>query len=147
MLSQFLAPSLRQLPSSQAVAHGQACRLVGSDGEDTEPLCEAIFPKQRQALDVPLPISRVDDTDRRYERGGQSPPSEDDLNQCASRSAVSVIERVDGLELRMCDRSLDEGRKPFVVAKRAQVHEQSLDVLRRRRHEVRATRIVVVAAD
>src|SRR2546422_960845 len=121
MLAQFLAPRLLQLPNSQAVAHGQSCRLVGSDGKDAEPLCDAIFPEQRQALDVPLLISREDDTDWRHERGGQSPPSEDDLNHCSSRSAVSVIEGVDGLELRMCDRSLDEGREPFVLAKRAQV--------------------------
>src|SRR5258705_11109571 len=84
MLAQFLAPGLLQLANSHAVAHGQACRLVGSDGEETEPLCDAIFPEQGQALDVPLPISREDDTDRRHERcehwlrssseGGEWPP-------------------------------------------------------------------------
>ncbi len=132
MLSQFLAPRLLQLPNSQAVADGQARRMVGSDSEDVEPLSEAIFPEQRQPLDVPPLVSCEDDADWRHERGGQSPSPEDDLNQCSSRSAVSVVERVDGLELRMCDRSLDEGRKPFVVAERAQVHEQSLDLLRRR---------------
>src|SRR5207245_9396614 len=101
----------------------------------------------RQGRDGSLPGSRGDVTDGGHVRGSQSPPSEDDVEQFSSRSAVSVIERVDGLDLRMCDRSLHEGRKPFVVAKRAQVHEQSLDVLWRWRHEVRATRIVVVAAD
>src|SRR5437879_12507387 len=136
MCSQFLAPRLLQLANSHAVAHGQACRLVGSDGEETEPLCDVIFPEQRQALDVPLPISREDDTDRRHERGGQSPPSEDDLNQCSSRYAVSVIERVDGLELRMCDRRLDEGREPFVVARRREVREATRGDMRWRRHEV-----------
>ena len=44
-------------------------------------------------------------------------------------------------------RRLDERAERFVVAERAQVREQSLDVLGRWQHEVRATGIVVVAAD
>src|SRR5438046_3951010 len=147
MLSQFTPPRMPLRPAPAPVTDGPARRMCGSDSEYVEPLSAAIFPEQRQPPDVPPLVSREDDADWRHECGGQSPSPEDDLNQCSSRSAVSVVERVDGLELRMCDRSLDEGRKPFVVAKRAQVHEQSLNVLWRWRHEVRATRIVVVAAD
>jgi hypothetical protein len=61
----------------------------------------------------------------------------------------AILERVDRLELRVCDGGLDQNQRWEVVAvaELGEVGEQSCQVLGRWRHEVRAAGVVVVAAD
>ena len=62
-------------------------------------------------------------------------------------AAVAVVERVDGLELGVGDGGLDQRWEMVAVAELAQVGEELRHVLGRRRDEVGAAGVVVVAAD
>ena len=69
------------------------------------------------------------------------------MDECSSRSAVSVDERVDGLELRMSDGRLCDGGKVVGTGESAEVRDQLLDVLMRGWDERSRARVVAASAD
>ena len=69
------------------------------------------------------------------------------MDEGAADAAVPVRERVDGLELRVGDRGLDDGREVRPVHERDQVVHEALHVLGRGRDEVGAAGVVGVPAN
>ncbi len=69
------------------------------------------------------------------------------MNQRAPGSAVPIAERVDRLELSVHQGGLDERRKKIAGDRTAEIVQEPGDVLHRRRYEIRAARVVVVATD
>jgi hypothetical protein len=53
-------------------------------------------------------VAREHHTNRRHIGRRQSAAPQNDLNEGAPGPAVAILERVDGLELRVRDRGLDE---------------------------------------
>ena len=89
----------------------------------------------------------------KHERDGsenarrQSPAAQDEMDEGASRPAVSIHERMDGLELCVRDRGLGDCGKLVGVAEGAQVVEEPRDVLGRRGNVRGRAGVVVAAAD
>jgi hypothetical protein len=69
------------------------------------------------------------------------------VDQGAPGPAVAVDERMDRLELRVCDCGLRDRGERILVAERAQIFEQVGHILGGRRHERGRARIVTAAAD
>jgi len=67
-------------------------------------------------------------------------PAEDDQDQSPADATVSILERVDRLELSVCDRCLDHRRDISAIAEGAQVIEQLGNELVRRGDELGVSR-------
>jgi len=92
-------------------------------------------------------MSHKDQADGRDERGRNASPPENNLHKRAPGSAVPIRERVNGLELGVCDRRLQEPGQSLVVAECAEIVHQPLDFLGWRRNVVRAAGVIVVSPD
>jgi len=69
------------------------------------------------------------------------------MNQCATSPAISVHERMDGLELSVSNGGLGNGRHGILIAEGTQVFKQAKYLLTGRRDEIRSARTVAAAAD
>jgi hypothetical protein len=88
-----------------------------------------------------------DETDRRHVARCKAPPAEHHVNQRAPRPSVAVRKRVNGLELCVGERRLDQGRIVVGVGEFNEVIEQGGNVLRRWRDVLRSARVEIVPAD
>jgi hypothetical protein len=68
-----------------------------------------------EALDVLVRPGREDEADGWNEAGRDPAAAEDDVDEGATGASVSVGERMDGLELRVRDRRLDQRRMIVAV--------------------------------
>ncbi len=71
---------------------------------------------------------------------GESPVSEHALQECTTGAAIAVGERVNGLELRVCDRGLSEHRHVGATREGDDVSHQRWDTAVVGRHEQRGVR-------
>jgi len=69
------------------------------------------------------------------------------MNESTAGTSIAIHERMNGLELRMGDCRLRDGRKRVVVAESDKVRDEARDELRGRRDEYRGAWIVCVAPD
>ena len=69
------------------------------------------------------------------------------MDERAASAPIAVIERMYGLELCVEQCGPNEGRKRVVRVGLTEIAEQGRDMLRRRRDEIGATRIVVIPSD
>jgi hypothetical protein len=69
------------------------------------------------------------------------------MDQSSARSSVSVHKGMDGLELRVCNGGLHDGRQRIVVTELDEILHQVFHTLGRRRHERGVARVVVASAD
>jgi hypothetical protein len=90
-----------------------------------------------EALDVLVRPGREDEADGWNEAGRDPAAAEDDVDEGATGASVSVGERMDGLELRVRDRRLDQRRMIVAVDILDEIAQQGFDVVRRRRDEAR----------
>ena len=98
--------------------------------------------KCRQPRDVVIGPGGQNKTDGWDEAGGEAAAAEDDVDQGASGASVPVGEGVDGLELGVGDRGLNERRVLVSIDVGGEVLEQLGDVLGRWGHERCATEVV-----
>ncbi len=115
--------------------------------EDLEPSLEVPFSVRYEPVDISLFVLCEHHADRRHEVRCDVPALQDDLHQNAPRSPVAVLVRVDRFELCVCECRLGERRQRLGIAESAEVVEEGVHLLGWRRYEVRAARVVVVAAD
>jgi hypothetical protein len=69
------------------------------------------------------------------------------MHQSPARTSVTVVKGVYRLELRVYESRLYERRKCVVVDRSAQIDDERIDLFLRRRDEVRAAGIVVIATN
>src|SRR5215204_3522253 len=125
----------------------EMCRPSGCTGELLDPRADVVAAEGSQPFDIALLTRREDDAHGREVFGCHSATPKHDVNECASRASVTVVERVNRLELRVHERRLHDGWKAFVVDDVTKVIEQRAHVLEGRRYELGAARVVVVSAD
>jgi hypothetical protein len=103
VVTELGAPFLLQGLDSAEVALGQARRLGGGDGEALDPVVEVTVSVLDQPVDVPILVGGEDDADGRDVARCQASPAEEDVDEGTAGPAVAVLERVDRLELCVCD--------------------------------------------
>lgn len=84
--------------------------------------------------------------DRWQNMRDDSPASQNDIYERPTRPSIAITERMDRFELCVSDGCLRDRRKFISIAEFAQVLEQTVNLLRRWRHEGRVAWTVVSAA-
>ena len=128
-------------------ARARMCRASSRAGELLDPWADIVAAEGGQPFDIALLSRRKDDAHGREVFGCHSATPEHDMDECASRAPVTVVERVNRLELRVHECRLHNGWKAVVVDGVTKVVEQRAHVLGWRRHEIGAARVVVVSSD
>src|SRR4051794_19281281 len=100
-----------------------------------------------EAGDVVLRPSREDEADGRDEAGREAAAPQYHVNQRAAGASIAVDERMNRLELCVCDGRLEHGGVVVAVAVRNQVIEQGLEFVWRWGDERRGAWVVAAAAD
>ena len=85
-----------------------------------------------QQIEVAIPVGDQCGGEGDDDLGRDSAAPHDGVDQRSADAPVAVGERVDGLELGMCDRRLDEGWHVVAVGERDQVPRVTLHHVRRR---------------
>ena len=109
----------------RAETAGPRCRR----GEPFDPLLDLAVTEVDEAPDVSIARARQHDADWRDIGRRHSTAAQHDVDQGPTGAAVPVIERVDGLELGVDHRRLDERRQQVVVDGVAQIVKQIENVL------------------
>src|SRR5262245_37013767 len=100
-----------------------------------------------EAADVGVKIRGEDHGNGRNEPRSEPATSEEEMDQASSDAPVSIREGMDGLELRVRDRRLDNRRHVVAIHERCQILEQRMDLLRWGRNEVCSERSGQPTAD
>ena len=103
--------------------------------------------ERNQAGDVGLRVGGEYEAHGRDVARCEAAPSQDDVDESATNTTVAVSEGVDGLELRVSDRSLDNRRGVAPIHERDEVVHEVLDALGWGRDEVGPPRVVGVSPD
>ena len=74
----------------------------------------AAIARRPQTADVRPRLRREDKRDGRENLRRYASAAKDDVDECAPRSSVAVDEWMDGLELRVRHRRLDDGRQGII---------------------------------
>jgi hypothetical protein len=89
--------------------------VAGRTRERADPVRDASLPECDQPLDVGGGTGGEDNADRRHETSGDAATSQDDVDERPTDPAITVDERVDGLELSVGDGGLGL-RSPMAIA-------------------------------
>ena len=73
--------------------------------------------------------------------------AQDKIGDVAGSTSVTIIERVNRLELRVRERCLYEWRKVLIIDPSAEIREEAGHLFRRWRDKVGPARVVVTSAD
>src|SRR6266446_2500293 len=142
-----LAPGSLEASETRTQLRRFGCSSLRGTGERQAPVFDASTPVGRQASDVRPRISCQHEAHRRDESGRELAPPQHNVDERAADATISIGERMDGLKLRMCDRSLDEHGHVAPVEECGKVFHEIWDVLRRWRHEIRLPWVEPVTAN
>ena len=142
-----LAPGSLEACEARTQLRCFGCSSLCGSGERQAPIFDASVPVGRQAGDVRPRISCQHQAHGGYKSWRELAPPQHDVDERAADATIAVGERMDGLKLCMCDRSLDERGHVAPVEECGKVFHEIWDVLSGWRHEIRLPWVESVPAN